>query len=115
HKETVADYYEAYAKKIAAPVRCGVDVMKVERRKGRSGFSLDTSHGRFDANNVVVATGAFQSPIIPPIVPADSGVLQIHSVAYRNPDQLPAGAVFIVGAGSLGLQIAEELLLARRR
>ncbi|MCX7365347.1 MAG: NAD(P)-binding domain-containing protein, partial [Alphaproteobacteria bacterium] len=76
---------------------------------------LDTSQGRLDANSVVVATGAFQSPIVPPIVPASAGVLQIHSAAYRNPDQLPEGAVLIVGAGSSGVQIAEELLLAGRR
>src|SRR5258708_10645014 len=115
NKETVADYFEAYAKKIEAPVRCGVDVKKVERRKGRGGFSVDTSHGRLDANSVVVATGAFQSPILPPIVPEKSGGLQIHSAAYRNPDQLPDGAALIVGAGSSGVQIAEELLRAGRR
>jgi putative flavoprotein involved in K+ transport len=113
-KETVANYFEAYAHKIAAPIRCGVDVKKVERRRGRLGFLVETSHGTFEANNVVAATGPFQRPLIPPIVPENSGVLQIHSAAYRNPDQLPKGAVLIVGAGSSGVQIAEELSLAGR-
>ena len=115
NKEAVAAYFEVYAKKIEAPIRCGVNVRTVERRKGQGGFSLDTSHGRLDANSVVVATGAFQTPVIPPIVPESSGVLQMHSVGYRNPDQLPEGAVLIVGAGSSGVQIAEELMLAGRR
>jgi len=114
-KETVANYFEAYARKIAAPIRCGVDVRKVERRKGRLGFLVETSHGTFEANSVVAATGPFQRPLIPPIVPESAEILQIHSAAYRNPDQLPKGAVLIVGAGSSGVQIAEELALAGRR
>jgi putative flavoprotein involved in K+ transport len=114
-KETIADYFEAYARTIAAPIRCGVEVKKVERQKHRVGFSIETSHGMFEANSVVAATGPFQCPIVPPIVPENAGVLQIHSTAYRNPDQLPKGAVLIVGAGSSGVQIAEELLLADRR
>ena len=115
NKETVADYFETYAKKIAAPIRCGVEVKKVERQKDRVGFLAETSHGIFEATNVVAATGPFQRPIVPPIVPENSGVLQIHSSAYRNPDQLPKGAVLVIGAGSSGVQIAEELLLAGRR
>lgn len=113
-KDAVANYLQDYARKIAAPVRCGVEVKRVERLKDRGGFSVETSGGRFEANSVVAATGPFQRPIIPPIVPESSDVLQIHSAAYRNPDQLPEGAVLIVGAGSSGVQIAEELLLTGR-
>src|SRR5262249_41677596 len=54
-------------------------------------------------------------PIIPPIIPASAGVTQIHSAAYRNPGQLPDGAVLVVGAGSSGTQIADELLRSGRR
>ncbi|TGV15598.1 NAD(P)-binding domain-containing protein, partial [Mesorhizobium sp. M4B.F.Ca.ET.143.01.1.1] len=61
------------------------------------------------------ATGPFQVPVIPPLVPADSGILQIHSSAYRNPAQLPKGAVLVVGAGSSGVQIADELQRSGRR
>jgi putative flavoprotein involved in K+ transport len=58
---------------------------------------------------VVVATGAFQRPLIPPIVSKDEPLTQIHSADYRNPGQLPDGAVLVVGAGSSGVQIADEL------
>ena len=114
-KEKVADYFVAYAKKIAAPIRCGVEVKKVQRNEGRPGFLVETSDGLMEANNVVAATGAFQCPIIPTLVPKDSGIFQIHSTAYRNPDQLPKGAVLVVGAGSSGVQIADELLRAGKR
>src|SRR4029079_460344 len=59
-KEKVADYFVAYAEQIAAPVRCGVDVTRVERNAGRPGFRIETSKGVIEANNVVAATGPFQ-------------------------------------------------------
>jgi len=108
-KEQVADYFEAYARMIGAPVRCGVDVTSVQKNQGARGFRVETSHGPIDARFVVAATGPFQKPVIPPIVPGDARVLQLHSAAYRNPEQLPAGRVLVVGAGSSGVQIAAEL------
>jgi putative flavoprotein involved in K+ transport len=114
-KERVADYFVAYAEKIAAPIRCGVEVKEVQRNVGRPGFRVDTSDGVFEANSVVAATGPFQRPVIPAVVPDEAGITQIHSNAYRNPDQLPEGAVLVVGAGSSGVQIADELLRAGRR
>jgi putative flavoprotein involved in K+ transport len=54
------------------------------------------------ANYVVAATGPFQRPVIPAIVPTDAGVVQMHSNAYRNPEQLPAGAVLVVGGRFVG-------------
>lgn len=109
-KEKVADYFVAYAEKISAPIRCGVEVKEVRRNVGRSGFRVETSNGVVEANNVVAATGPFQRPVIPSVVPDDAGVMQVHSNAYRNPGQLPEGAVLVVGAGSSGVQIADELL-----
>lgn len=114
-KEEVADYFVAYAKQINAPIRCGVEVKLVQRNVGRPGFRVETSHGVIEANNVVAATGPFQVPVIPPLVPGDAGILQIHSSAYRNPAQLPKGAVLVVGAGSSGVQIADELQRSGRR
>jgi putative flavoprotein involved in K+ transport len=114
-KERVADYFVAYAQRIAAPVRCGVEVKDVQRNVGRPGFRVETSEGVIDATYVIAATGPFQRPVIPPVVPDDAKVMQIHSNAYRNPDQLPEGAVLVVGAGSSGVQIADELLRAGRR
>ncbi|MCK8686869.1 flavin-containing monooxygenase [Pseudomonas umsongensis] len=108
-KERVADYFEAYARKFKAPIRTGVEVKKVERNVGRPGFTIETSQGVIEANRVVAATGPFQRPVIPPIAPKDAQLLQIHSADYRNPGQLPEGAVLVVGAGSSGVQIADEL------
>jgi putative flavoprotein involved in K+ transport len=114
-KEAVADYFVAYAEQIAAPIRCGVEVGTVQRNAGRAGFRVETSHGVIEADDVVVATGPFQRPVIPAVVPHDAGPVQLHSSAYRNPDQLPDGAVLVVGAGSSGVQIAQELLHAGKR
>ncbi|WP_370589490.1 flavin-containing monooxygenase, partial [Pseudomonas edaphica] len=108
-KERVADYFEAYARKFNAPIRTGVDVTSVVRNVGRPGFTVHTSEGVIEANRVVAATGPFQKPVIPAIAPEDSALHQIHSADYRNPAQLPAGAVLVVGAGSSGVQIADEL------
>ena len=68
-----------------------------------------------EATNVVAATGPFQRPIFPALVPQDAPVMQIHSNSYHNPQQLPAGSVLVVGAGSSGGQIADELLRAGRQ
>lgn len=108
-KDRVADYFGAYAQKIGAPVRCGVEVTSVQKNHGAPGFRVETSDGTIDARFVVAATGPFQRPAIPPIVPGDADLEQIHSAAYRNPGQLPAGNVLVVGAGSSGVQIAAEL------
>ena len=114
-KEKVADYFVAYAEKIAAPIRCGVEVINVEKNVGRPGFRVETSEGVIEANSVVAATGPFQRPVIPAVVPEESEITQMHSYDYRNPDQLPVGAVMVVGAGSSGVQIADELLRADKR
>ena len=114
-KDEVADYFEDYVKHINAPVRTGVTVNKVTRNQGKPGFTVETSEGVIQANSVVSATGPFQVPVIPPIAPKESKIHQIHSAAYYNPEQLPAGAVLVVGAGSSGVQIADELQRAGRK
>lgn len=114
-KDSVVNYFVAYAEHIKAPIRCGVEVINVQRNTGRPGFRLKTTDGDMEALNVVVATGAFQIPVIPPLVPENAGLKQIHSSDYHNPEQLPDGAVLVVGAGSSGAQIADELLRSGRR
>ena len=114
-KEKVADYFVAYVQHLNSPVRCGVEVQRVTRLEGRSGFRVETSAGTFEAQYVVAATGAFQTPVIPPLVPSEAGITQMHSASYRNPAQLPPGAVLVVGAGSSGVQIADELARAGRK
>lgn len=108
-KEGVADYMVAYASRFNAPIRTGVEVKQVVRNIGRPGFRIDTSAGVFEARHLVVATGPFQCPAIPAIAPKSDALTQMHSAHYRRPAQLPQGAVLIVGAGSSGVQIAEEL------
>ena len=113
-KEQVVEYFETYARQIDAPIRCGVEVLSVRKNVGRAGFRAETSDGPIEARYVVAATGAFQQPLIPPVLPEDANVTQIHSSGYRNPGQLPDGAVLVVGAGSSGVQIADELRSAGR-
>lgn len=120
-KDEVADYFEDYVRQIKAPVRTGVEVRRVTRNQGRPGFTVQTSEGVIEARNVIAATGPFQVPVIPPIAPAapaapaDGSLLQIHSAHYHRPAQLPEGAVLVVGAGSSGVQIADELQRAGRK
>ncbi|UQY36062.1 NAD(P)/FAD-dependent oxidoreductase [Pseudomonas fulva] len=114
-KEQVAAYFEAYARRFDAPIRTGVEVYKVRRNANRPGFTVETSEGLIEANRVVAATGPFQRPVIPAIAPQDARLTQIHSADYRNPQQLPAGAVLVVGAGSSGTQIADELMQSGRQ
>ncbi len=114
-KDQMADYFEAYAKQVEAPIRTGVAVTRVVRNAGAPGFTVTTSEGTIVARRVVVATGPFQTPVIPPIAPSDPRLAQLHSADYRNPQQLPAGNVLIVGAGSSGTQIADELQRAGRQ
>ena len=114
-KDRIAEYFEAYAKSFDAPIRTGVEVKKVERNADCAGFTIDTSEGIIEASRVVAATGSFQVPVIPPIVSEQVDVEQIHSANYYNPEQLPEGAVLVVGAGSSGVQIADELQRAGRK
>ena len=113
-KERMAKYFEDYSKMIDAPVHTGVEVMEVARHEGRTGYLVNTSEGVYDATNVVVATGPFQLPAYPRMIPESTPVLQLHSAGYKNPGQLPQGAVLVVGAGASGSQIAEELRQAGR-
>lgn len=114
-KDRIVEYFETFAQQINAPIRCGVEVKKLTKKADGSGFVAETSAGVIEAKNVVAATGPFQKPIIPTVVPDSAGVMQVHSAQYRNPGQLPEGAVLVVGAGSSGAQIADELHRAGRK
>lgn len=114
-KERMARYFEDYASMIKAPIRTNVEVEHVKRCPGRPGFIATTSQGQIEAQRVVAATGPFQKPSFPDIVPQSAGVTQIHSSAYKNPGQLAEGAVLVVGGGASGSQIAEEMQRAGRK
>lgn len=113
-KDQMADYFAVFARRIGAPVRTGVDVHSVTPRDGAAGFTVVTSAGTITASSVIAATGPFQVPVAPRIIDEKLVPHQIHSAAYRNPEQLPDGGVLVVGAGSSGAQIAEELRASGR-
>ena len=114
-KEEVADYLVDYAKMFNAPIREGIDVRALTRMASSSGFLVNTSEGVIETSYVISATGAFQSPMVPPIVPDIAGIKQIHSTDYRNSSELPNGNVLIVGAGSSGAQISMDLMKTSRK
>ena len=111
-KDEVTAYFEDFAKQIDCPLYCGVEVTDTVALP-EGGYQVTTSEGVIHADHVVAATGPFQIPVFPPIVPKDV-VTQIHSFDYHNPEQLEDGAVMVVGAGSSGSQIADELLRSGR-
>ncbi len=113
-KEAVVKYFEDYVKQVSAPVHCGVEVTRVSRNFDEGGFDVETSQGTYRARHIVAATGAFQTPVFPKIVPDGVDIQQMHSADYRNPSQLRDGNVLVVGAGSSGAQIAQELMESGR-
>ena len=114
-KKVLRDILKNYATMIDAPIETGVTVDAVTPHVGRAGFHVQTTAGDFDAQNVVSATGPFQKPSYPKIVPSTADIVQMHSTAYRNPDELADGAILVIGGGSSGSQIAAELNEAGRK
>jgi putative flavoprotein involved in K+ transport len=114
-KDEIVQYLETYARYFNAPVREGVTVSRI-RMEGRDKFYLNTSAGEFTASQVVVATGGYHRPKIPAYAAQlPTTITQLSSSQYRNPEQLPEGAVLVVGTGQSGCQIAEDLHLAGRQ
>jgi putative flavoprotein involved in K+ transport len=114
-REEIVAYIDAFVTSFNPPLREGVAVRHL-RRDAQQGFMLDATDGIHFADQVVVASGGYQVPIIPRCaerLPDD--ILQIHSSLYRNPQQPPEGAVLVVGSGQSGCQIAEDLHLAGRK
>ncbi|WP_339667035.1 MSMEG_0569 family flavin-dependent oxidoreductase [uncultured Pseudomonas sp.] len=114
-KDEIIAYLDGFIEMVNAPCRTGVTVQRVKPR-AQGGYLVHTSDGEFTADQVIVASGGYQVPIIPRLaerVPAE--IEQIHSEQYRNADLLPAGNVLVVGSGQSGAQIAEDLHLAGRK
>ena len=107
-RDDVVAYLTHYAEHFDLPVELDREVLAV--RPGDDGFVVEMRDGAYVAEQVVVATGPFQTPRIPAIAQRlDDGVVQMHSTMYRSPAQVPAGLVLVVGGGNTGYQIAEEL------
>lgn len=112
-KDDVADYLQSYAAAFDLPVRLNARVTAL--RRDSDGFEVSTTDHVYRARQVVVATGAFQTPYVPALAQRlDATVTQLHTAEYRNPQALPDGPVLVVGGGNSGLQIAQELAATRR-
>ena len=112
-RDEVFRFIQRYADFIRAPLRCGLPATALHRTPDGARLIVETPAGSFEAKNVVVATGPFQTPAAPLAIGGTA--LHLHSSRYRNPQGLPPGAVLVIGSGNSGAQIAEELCLAGRR
>lgn len=113
-KNQIIDYLRGFAEKVAAPVMEHTTAQRVAR--AGKGFSVETSAGIFSADHIVVAAGSYQIPVIPEYAAhLPAAIHQVHVGEYKNPAQLPDGAVLVVGSGQSGSQIAEDLHLTGRK
>jgi putative flavoprotein involved in K+ transport len=111
-KDEMADYLEAYATRFDLDVRTGVRVDRVAKNNGS--FVITSGSRTFEADNVIVATGAHRVPRVPAFArDLDPGIVQLHSSEYVSPAQLREGAVLVVGLGNSGAEIAYELVRTR--
>jgi putative flavoprotein involved in K+ transport len=112
-RDDVVRFIESYAAFIRVPLRSGLAVDTLCRKPGSARLVIETAAGSIEANDVVIATGPYQTPIDPLSIARTT--LHLHSSRYRNPESLPTGAILVVGTGNSGCQIAEELCSAGRR
>lgn len=114
-KDEVADYLERYAQRFELPVRLNARVRSLGWNGECYVLRVGDDGSLLEADNVVVATGAFQQPRIPAVqARLAPGIHQLHSSEYRSPFDLPDGPVLVVGAGNSGAQIALELARFRK-
>ena len=112
-KDEMADYLEAYATTFNLPIRTGVRVDGLIR--DGDGYVVTAGDHRFEADNVIVASGAHHEPRVPAFArQLDPGIVQLHSDEYRNPSQLREGGVLVVGAGNSGADICLEVVRTHR-
>jgi putative flavoprotein involved in K+ transport len=112
-KDRVAEYLQTYVTAFDLPVRLNTKVTSLSQTDQR--FDVRTADDTFHASQVVVATGPFQVPFVPPAAQwLEPSVIQVHSSGYRNPAALPGGSVLVIGGGNSGFQIAEELAATRQ-
>ena len=113
-RDEVVAYFKEYIERFELPIRYGIRVTSVEPVE--TGYLVRTEEAEFKAANVVIATGMYQQPKIPPFSSnLSSEILQLHSSEYHKPEALPEGAVLVVGSAQSGCQIAEELYQSGRK
>ena len=111
-RDEVVAYLTDYARHFELPVELNSRVRSIRKRDG--GYLVELEDRAYEADQVVVATGPFQVPLVPAFAERiDAGVVQLHSSAYRAPRSIPDGPVLVVGGGNTGFQIAEELSASR--
>jgi putative flavoprotein involved in K+ transport len=111
-RDEVASYLERYAEEFELPIELSTPVRSLS--KDADGFVMNANGRAIRAGAVVVATGPFQAPIVPPFADGLAAeVFQTHSAGYRRPADLPEGRVLVVGGGNTGFQIAKELVGSR--
>jgi putative flavoprotein involved in K+ transport len=114
NKDQMADYLAEYAAQKHAPIEHGMRVDSLDRSGGS--FNLSAGDRRYEASEVVVATGFLSTPFVPPFAASlDPAIRQLHSAQYRNPRSAPGASVLVVGGGNSGVEIALELAGAGRR
>ncbi|MBB2931425.1 MSMEG_0569 family flavin-dependent oxidoreductase [Paraburkholderia silvatlantica] len=114
-KDEIIAWLDGFIRHVDAPVREGVAVTRVSKRPN-GGFLVLTSQGSLSADQVVIASGGYHTPIVPRMAERlPASIVQMQSSEYRNPAALPEGAVLVVGSGQSGAQIAEDLHLAGRK
>ncbi|WP_345811031.1 MSMEG_0569 family flavin-dependent oxidoreductase [Paraburkholderia sp. PREW-6R] len=114
-KDEIIAYLDGFISHVNAPVIEHAEVRRVKRRDDGA-YAVSTTQGEFTADQIVVASGGYHTPIVPRFAERlSASIVQIQSSAYRNPQSLPQGAVMVVGTGQSGAQIAEDLHLAGRK
>jgi putative flavoprotein involved in K+ transport len=112
-RDEVIAYLERYAETFELPIELGSEVRRLSEEDGR--FVLELDGRTVTADQVVIATGPFQTPFVPKVSEQlDSEVWQVHSTGYRRPTDVPVGTVLVVGGGNTGFQIAKELSATHR-
>ena len=108
-RDEVADYLTRYAEHFSLPVQLDSEVLAVRAGDDR-GFAVELRDRTYAADQVVIATGPFQTPRVPAIAEQlDASIVQMPSTDYRGPADVRDGPVLVVGGGNTGYQIAEEL------
>jgi len=113
-KDEITDYLDAFAETFNPPIVENCEVTKITKRAG-GGYLVDSSQGNYSTDQVVIATGGYDNPIVPPYAKnLDPSIVQMHSVDYRRPEQMPEGGTLVVGTGQSGVQLMEDMHLKGR-
>jgi putative flavoprotein involved in K+ transport len=98
----------AYARLVGAPVHTDTAVRTLGA--GPRGFEIEANDDLIRARAVVLATGACSLPAIPGLAgTVPPTITTLTPFSYRDPGQLPAGGVLVVGASATGVQLAGEI------